>query len=291
MADDTLHSAREGLDPGAPVPADPEPPEIVPTSRREPGGGGYASAAREERRRRRLRRAANLMILAALAGLLAIVLYFVGTWLYTSRQQDALLGQLAADNPGLATAERTVSEKDFVTSGTLAAREAEAKRRAQLAALKVLADEYQSNIRGHVGKALGRIVIPTIGVDTVMIEGDFQGSSEKYLRKGPGHWPETHLPGQGGAVVVSGHRTTYGAPFRRLNELKPGDEIELVMPYAIIRYTVTQVIIVQPEDVQAVADQGKEQISLVACHPMSYATQRIIAQGDMSSFVLLEQGK
>jgi LPXTG-site transpeptidase (sortase) family protein len=238
-----------------------------------------------------MRLAANVMILTALTGVLVIVLYFVGTWLYTSHQQDALLGQLTADNPDLATAEQTVSEADFVNFDDLVAQAAEAEGQSALANLKAAALQYQNKIRGSVGRALGMIVIPSIGVNTVMVEGDLQGRSESYLRKGPGHWPETLLPGQGGSVVVSGHRTTYGAPFRKLNELKPGDMIELVMPYAIIRYTVTQVIIVEPEDVQVVADQGREQLSLVACHPISYATQRIIAQADLSSFVPLDQGK
>jgi sortase A len=290
MTDDTIDNATD-LDAGASAPADLGSPEVIPTSRRTPGGGGYAAAARSERRRRRMRRAANVMIATALLGLVAIALYFLGTWLYTARQQDALLGQLAADNPDLAKAEQAVSESDFVTIGDLAAQAIEAERRAALSALKVAADEYQEKIRGFVGRALGRISIPGIGVDTVMIEGDFQGRSESYLRKGPGHWPETPLPGQGGRVVVSGHRTTYGAPFRKLDELAPGDEIELVMPYAIVRYTITEVIIVGPDDVEVVANQGKEQLSLVACHPISYASQRIIAQADLSSFVLLEQGK
>jgi LPXTG-site transpeptidase (sortase) family protein len=246
-----------------------------------------------------MRLAANMIIGVALLGLIAIVLYFVGTWLYTSREQGALRNQLAIENPDLAAAEQTVSESDFISLDAqaegavdpLVKAATELERRARLAALKSAVDEYQEQIRGHVGGAIGKVVIPSIGVDAVMVEGAREGSSEKYLRKGPGHWPETPLPGQGGSVVISGHRTTYGAPFRKLNELKPGDEIQLVMPYAVIRYTVTQVIVVLPEEVEVVADKGKEQVSLVACHPIYSATQRIIAQADMSSFVLLEAGQ
>jgi LPXTG-site transpeptidase (sortase) family protein len=246
-----------------------------------------------------MRRVANAMIIMALLGLLGIVLYFVGTCAYTARQQDSLRNQLAVDNPALATAEQTVSEEDFITLATLvggaanaaAQSAAEAERLSKLTGLKAAADAYMEQIRGHVGKAIGRIVIPNIGVDVVMVEGNFEDYSDSYLRKGPGRWPETRLPGQGGAVVVSGHRTTYGAPFRKLNELKAGDEIQLVMPYAIVRYTVTEVIIVQPDEVEAVADRGKEQVSLVACHPISYARQRIVVKGDLSSFVQLGAGQ
>ena len=245
-----------------------------------------------------MRRAANVMILAGILGVIAIVLYFVGTWAYTARQQDSLRKELAADNPGLVAAEHTVSEKDFVTAESLdqdlsdeAARVAEAKYREELAALRTAAMTYQNKVRGHVGYPIGWISIPKIGVNTVMVEGAEQGRSETYLKKGPGHWPETPLPGEGGSVVFSGHRTTYGAPFFKLSKLKPGDEIQLTLPYAILRYKVTQVIVVSPMDVRAVADQGKEELSLAACHPLYSARQRIVAQGDMISFVLLGQGQ
>ncbi len=264
------------------------PPAQEPTSRRAPGGGAHASAQREEIRRRRIRRVANAMIILAGVGLLAIVLYFVGTWLYTSRQQDALRDELAAENPELAAAAQNVDEGDFVTIGSLIQEAAEAERLAKLAVLKAAADDYYKKTIRSVGKAIGRMVIPKIGVDTVMVQGDFQGRSDRYLRKGPGHWPETPLPGEGGSVVVSGHRSTYGAPFRKIDQLAPGDEIELTMPYAIFRYTVTDVIVVAPDEVQVVGEKGKEMISLVACHPLYSAKQRIIAQADLSSFVLLD---
>ncbi len=231
------------------------------------------------------------MIITALVGLLGIVLYFVGTCAYTARQQDALRDQLAADNPELAAAELTVAETDFIALDAVANTAAAVERQEQLLALKTAAEEYHKKILGRVGKAVGRIAMPKIGVDVVMVEGNFEGFSDAYLRKGPGHWPETPLPGEGGGVVVSGHRTTYGAPFRQLDELVAGDEIQLVMPYAIIRYTVTLVVIVGPDDVEVVAERGLEEISLVACHPLSYSSQRIIAQGFMSSFVLLESGQ
>jgi len=278
----------------------PEPPaggsqsfDPEPTSRRAPGGGGHSSAQRAEQRRRRIRWVANFLIIGASLALVGIVLYFVITWQMAAASQSALRDELAAENPELAGAVQNVSESDFVTIGSLlqdARDAAEAERQAKLAELKAAADEYSKTVLGRVGKAMGDLVIPNIGVETVMVQGDFQGRSERFLRKGPGHWPESPLPGQGGSVVVSGHRSTYGAPFRKINELQPGDEFELTMPYAIFRYTVTQVIVVAPDEVEVVADQGREVISLVACHPLYSARQRIIAQADMTSFVLLETG-
>jgi sortase A len=241
------------------------------------------------RRRHRMRVAGNILIAASLLGLLAIVFYFVGTCAYTGRQQDRLRDELAADNPGLAEAAASVSESDFIpVEAWVGAAAAEAERRAQLRELRASARTFRLAVTGQTGKAIGRIVIPAIDVDVVMVEGDVAGASETYLKVGPGHWPETPFPGQGGSFVASGHRTTWGAPFFKLNELQPGDEIELVMPYAVIRYTVTEVFVVAPDDIETVAYQGKEQVSLVACHPIYSAKQRIIAQGDMSSFVLIE---
>jgi sortase A len=245
------------------------------------------------RRRKRLRRAGNILIAVSVVGLLAIVLYFVGTCVYTGQQQDRLRDELAADNPGLAEAAASVSEIDFIPVEEWAEEAAELtaarlERRRQFETLRASAREFRHSVTGQRGKAIGRIVIPSIGVDVVMVEGDYEDASETYLKVGPGHWPETPFPGEGGSFVVSGHRTTWGAPFFKLNELQPGDLIQLVLPYAVVKYAVTQVIVVDPDDVEVVADQGKEQVSLVACHPIYRATERIVAQGDLTGFVLIE---
>lgn len=246
------------------------------------------------RRRKRIRLAGNILIGVSVLGLLAIIFYFVGTCAYTGQQQGRLRDELAADNPGLAEAAASVSEADFIPveewAQEAAALTAERlERRRQFETLRSAAEAFRRSVSGQTGRAIGRIVIPSIGVDAVMVEGDVAGVSENYLRVGPGHWPETPLPGQGGSCVVSGHRTTWGAPFFKLNELQPGDLIDMVMPYAVVRYTVTEVFVVAPDDIETVAYQGKEQVSLVACHPVYSAKQRIIAQGDMTSFVLIER--
>ena len=99
------------------------------------------------------------------------------------------------------------------------------------------------------------------------------------------------MPGQGGSVVVSGHRTTYGAPFRKLDELEAGDEIELVMPYAIIRYTVTQVIIVAPDEVRGGGRPGaRSRCRWWPAIPYTAPASASSRRADLSSFVLLEPG-
>ena len=73
----------------------------------------------------------------------------------------------------------------------------------------------------------------------------------------------------------------------KLNKVEVGDEIDLVLPYAVARYTVTRVIIVLPTEVEEVAQRGIEQVSLAACHPIYSARQRIVVQGDLASFKLI----
>ena len=71
------------------------------------------------------------------------------------------------------------------------------------------------------GQAMARIEIPRIGLDKIVVEG----VSREDLKKGPGHYPDTPFPGQPGNAAIAGHRTTYGAPFHRIDELVVDDEI------------------------------------------------------------------
>lgn len=123
------------------------------------------------------------------------------------------------------------------------------------------------------GDAIGKIQIPSIGVDEYVVEG----TDTDHLRKGPGHYPETPLPGQPGTVAIAGHRTTYGAPFRHLDELKRGQRIILDMPYGRFVYRVTKLKIVDDQDLSVLDDVGYKQLILSACHPLYSAAQRIIA--------------
>jgi LPXTG-site transpeptidase (sortase) family protein len=122
------------------------------------------------------------------------------------------------------------------------------------------------------GEALGRIQIGKIGIDFVFVQGIASAS----LRKGPGHYHgDTKLPGEGGVVGIAGHRTTYEAPFRDVDELKAGDRITLRMPYGRFTYEVTGHRIVPSGYGQAFAGSG-EQLVLSACHPLYSATERIL---------------
>ena len=122
------------------------------------------------------------------------------------------------------------------------------------------------------GEPLGRIRMPSIGVSSVVVAGTDAAS----LRRGPGHYPGTPLPGARGTVAIAGHRTTYGAPFRRLDRLDRGDSIEVRMPYGRFRYEVERRRIVAPTATWVTRRVGYDRLVLSACHPLYSAAKRIV---------------
>ncbi|HET9123525.1 MAG TPA: class E sortase [Solirubrobacteraceae bacterium] len=133
-----------------------------------------------------------------------------------------------------------------------------------------LAREDLSRIRN--GAAIGQIDIPRIGNTYNVIQGTDTGD----LESGPGHYPTTALPGMGQTVGIAGHRTTYLAPFRFINDLRRGDPIIVTMPYGRFTYVVTGHQIVLPTDVGVVRNVGYDQLVLSACNPIYSAAQRYI---------------
>jgi sortase A len=122
------------------------------------------------------------------------------------------------------------------------------------------------------GGAVARIRIPAIDVDKIVVEG--VGLSD--LKKGPGHYPDSPLPGQPGNAAIAGHRTTYGAPFNRIDELQPGDEILVTTQQGAFRYEVTEQKIVTPDQTEVLNDFEDNRLTLTACHPKYSARQRIV---------------
>jgi sortase A len=128
------------------------------------------------------------------------------------------------------------------------------------------------NRRTDDGQPLGRIRIPSIGLSSVVVAGT--GTSD--LRLGPGHYPGTPLPGARGTVAIAGHRTTYCAPFRKLDKLSKGDRIEVRMPYGTFTYRVEQRRIVAPTAIWVTRRKSYDRLILSACHPLYSAAQRIV---------------
>ncbi len=122
------------------------------------------------------------------------------------------------------------------------------------------------------GEPVGRITMPKIGVSTVVVAGT--GTSE--LRRGPGHYPDTPLPGRRGTVGIAGHRTTYGAPFRKIDKLRKGDRVEVEMPYGSFLYEVERTRIVPPTATWVTDRVSYDRLILSACHPLYSAAKRIV---------------
>jgi len=126
--------------------------------------------------------------------------------------------------------------------------------------------------RTDEGDAVGKLLIDRIGLSSVVVEGTDAGD----LRKGPGHYPGTPLPGQRGTVAIAGHRTTYGAPFRNIDKLRTGDDIVLAMPYGRFTYRVERTRIVPPTAVWVTQRVSYDRLILSACHPLYSAAKRIV---------------
>jgi sortase A len=119
---------------------------------------------------------------------------------------------------------------------------------------------------------VARLEIPRIGVDEIVVEG--VGVDD--LRKGPGHYEQTPLPGEHGNAAVAGHRTTYGAPFFDIDQLAQGDEIIVTTYAGRFVYRVTGSTIVSPSEVSVVADTPDDRITLTSCDPKYSASNRIV---------------
>jgi len=136
------------------------------------------------------------------------------------------------------------------------------------------------------GQPIARLIIPDINVEWTVVEG--VGTDE--LRDGPGHYGTTPMPGMPGNASIAGHRTTWGAPFNRVDELEPGDEITVRTIQGTFTYRVIPQesgkghFIVSPDRID-VLDQDFEvapnRLTLTACHPKFSARQRIIVVAEL----------
>jgi sortase A len=209
--------------------------------------------------RRALRALANVLIVAGVLvladGVTTLLWKEPVSSLYARVQQDRLEDRLAElERSGPPALERRVL-----------ARLPDQRRRLRFAA-------RAARRRLEPGDPVGRLRAQAIGLDEVVVGGI--GGAE--LRNGPGHYPETPLPGAGGTVAIAGHRTTYGAPFRDVDELEPGARIELAMPYGRFTYRVERTRILAPTATWVIRRVAYDQLVLTACHPLYSAAERIV---------------
>jgi len=129
------------------------------------------------------------------------------------------------------------------------------------------------------GDAIARIELPRIGVDKIVVAG----VDKNDLKKGPGHYPETPMPGQLGNAAIAGHRTTFGQPFFDVDKMETGDEIVVTTVVGRFVYRVTGQEIVSPSDYQVIAttDPTRATLTLTSCHPKYTARERIIVYAEL----------
>lgn len=140
---------------------------------------------------------------------------------------------------------------------------------------------------GPIGEAFAQIRIPAIDVDVTVVEG----VRRRDLKKGPGHLSGSPLPGQPGNAVISGHRTTYGAPFGDLNDLEAGDRIEVETAIGLHIYEVREApeqcrdehgdCIVRPTDLWVTEPREGAWLTLTTCHPKFSARRRLIVFAEL----------
>ncbi len=121
-----------------------------------------------------------------------------------------------------------------------------------------------------VGDPVARIRIPRLGLNAVVVNG----TDDDSLKRGPGRYLGSHLPGEHELVYIAGHRTTYGAPFSRIDSLRKGDRIVLELPYATFTYRVSASRVVAASDVSVLRSRHRDELVLQACHPRFFATHR-----------------
>jgi sortase A len=176
--------------------------------------------------------------------------------LYARVQQQHLAGQLAREE---------ASRPTSTEAHTLARLHSDRQRIALLAS--------QLKRTAPHGAAVGRILMPSLGASFVLVNG----ATTNALKEGPGIYSQTSFPGTPGrTTAIAGHRTTYLAPFRHVDQLKPGQTIHIQMPYANLTYAVQMTRIVLPTDLGVIKSVGYQRLVLSACDPPFSASKRII---------------
>jgi len=209
--------------------------------------------------RHALRAISTVLIVAGVLMLADAVLTLVWQEPVSAVYARVVQGQLDGDLEQLET--RKPTTLDLAALSKLATE----RRRMAFLARRLRADSDE-------GAAVGRILIDRIDADFVLVDG----TDGNDLRKGPGIYDEVPFPGAPGTTAIAGHRTTYSAPFRRIDKLRPSDRVVVEMPYGRFTYEVEKTRIVAPTEVSVIDRVGFDRLVLSACHPLYSAAQRIV---------------
>jgi sortase A len=139
-------------------------------------------------------------------------------------------------------------------------------------ATETAADPASGNGVALPDEAVALLKIPAIDFQAYVLEG----TNRSTLAKGPGHYPDTPLPGEGGNSAIAGHRTMYGHPFGDLDLLQPGDEIIVATAACTAVYRVVRTLVVRPTETDVIAQTGVDRLTLTTCHPKGSAARRLV---------------
>jgi sortase A len=215
--------------------------------------------------RRFLRILGSLLIVAALLlGAWVAVVWFwqdpFTAW-YTHREQGRLAAAYDREAKRFAAPPATASRRVY-PSGEVAR----------------LARSYARSL--DVGAPVGRLQIKRIGLNMVVV----QGTDHESLKKGPGHYATSGVPGEGQLIYVAGHRTTYLAPFSHIDEIRNGDFIVFQVPYGTFTYRAFRHYVVPSTALSVLESHGRELLRLQACHPRFFATHRYLVDARLVGF-------
>ncbi len=214
------------------------------------------------------------LVTVGLLLLLFVAYQLWGTGLYTAQAQNDLKDQFAQAQRAAASTTTTSTTSPTATS-TPGSDDPVVSTPTTLAPFAAPPE----------GESLGLIGIPKLGVGDAIVEG----VNVEDLRKGPGHYPSTQMPGHEGNSAIAGHRTTYSAPFGDLDQLANGDDIRVTTVQGDFHYKVTQTLVVDPSEVSVLdptpdpARPGHNlaTLTLTTCNPKYSAEQRLVVKAQL----------
>lgn len=215
------------------------------------------SAQKKSARKRFFR---TLGLVSIVAGI-AVMAYPLSTFLVTNRAQDELRSEWKKEIQKATHNGTTKSGTQTATSNGQSSQETTDGQQSP-----------QNQAKIPAGKAAFRLMIPRIGLDMIVVEGTDRTS----LKLGPGHMSRTVQPGVPGVCVVSAHRTTYGAPFFRLDRLQEGDEITIETATSRFVYQVFDTKVVSPNNDSFIEPAEESILALTTCTPIHSARQRLV---------------
>ncbi len=223
----------------------------------------------------------RMMIRAGVLLLLFVAYQLWGTGLHTDRAQSSLENEFKIQQEAIGSA--SLPGDSATTDVTLPPGQAD--QSTSTTAPQTASTDIPVPAEGD---PVGFISIPDIGSEFYIVEG----TALRWLEEGPGHFEGTPLPGQPGNSAIAGHRTTYKAPFNRVDELQPGAHITVTTLQGEFTYEVLPQpvadgeppvghYIVGPGAVEILDDKGDNRLTLMACHPKYSAAQRIIVEAEL----------